>query len=337
MLAILVLTSSTTAIAVASNNHHRLPSSSSLSFVRRRQVSPLLLDYDGTICRGCYYFQCRSDHPRDREGNAIMRRRISYHHHHPCRAFGGGSGAASSMNEKEDKNIGTTRRTAHTTNTTNNEIDLLLHKYGYTSHLVTFTNDELQYKPKIAECYINGSWKLCFIVGLRQSSSSFTATITANDDDNDSSHNKNKNNNNNNGKPPLLEVITMNSFGIFDNNNERKVIDIGQITTIWDQEYVDILLSSIISSSSTDTAATTTATAATTIDILINKLEYYYNIATKSLQNDILPIETTLSSIYNGRVAAIRSSSSSLSNGNGKNNNVNNDNNNNNNNYRRNT
>ena len=53
----------------------------------------------------------------------------------------------------------------------------------------------------------------------------------------------------------------MNNNGKFD--NEKKVIDIGQITTIWDQEYIDTLLSSSISSSIHNTA-TTTATSPST-------------------------------------------------------------------------
>ena len=76
-----------------------------------------------------------------------------------------------------------------------NGMQQILRKYGFGQRLVTLSHN-LSEQPIPCELYENGSWKLCFIVGLKY----------ANDIK----------------KPPLLEVQVLND------DWEEKVVDIGK-------------------------------------------------------------------------------------------------------------
>jgi len=112
-----------------------------------------------------------------------------------------------------------------------------------------------------AEMYEGGSWKMCLILGIKAPSLS------------SSSDNDNK-------KPPLLDVLAMNDDGLLQ---DQKVIDIGQITTIW-HDYNDVCSSS-------------------TPDALAISLQSHFNRAQECLQSNIFPIEKSMQNLYNGRIA----------------------------------
>ncbi|KAL7537503.1 hypothetical protein ACHAXR_007856 [Thalassiosira sp. AJA248-18] len=136
------------------------------------------------------------------------------------------------------------------------ELTRILRRYGFGSRLTTFSNDDLSKLPMPAEMYEGGDWKLCLILSLRPASSSAP---------------------NGNEKPPLLDVLAMNDDGLL---KEKKVVDIGQITTVWSDLH--------------ETEG---------IDALTNSLQTSFNNAQESLQNNIFPVEKAMQNLYNGRIA----------------------------------
>lgn len=85
------------------------------------------------------------------------------------------------------------------------ELARTLRRYGFGGRLVTLTNADLSRRPILAEMYEGGGWKMCLVLGIKPPSSSSP---------------------NGNVKPPLLDVLPMNSDGVFEH---RKVIDIGKL------------------------------------------------------------------------------------------------------------
>ena len=158
------------------------------------------------------------------------------------------------------------------------EIERTLRRCGFASRLVTLDDGALKRRPMIAEIYEGGGWNICLILGWRPPSSS-----SSEDDENV-----------NNVRPPLLEILPMNDDGSFD--GERRVIDIGQVTTLWD-DYFDDVASSFSSSSSSSSSSST-------LDGLMRKVERNFERAKESLRNDVFPLEKTMQTIYNGRVAS---------------------------------
>jgi hypothetical protein len=159
----------------------------------------------------------------------------------------------------------------------NDETSRILRDCGYGRRIVKLTDDELHIAPMIGEAYLDGGWNMCLVVGLRSPPYSSSSRRDYDEDDDD----------NRNDKPPLLEVLLMNEHGMFD--MDRHVIDIGQITTVW-QDFFDANSSS--SSSSYHN-----------LDGLIRKVERGIIMTNESLRNDVLPLERTMQEIYNSRIA----------------------------------
>jgi len=143
------------------------------------------------------------------------------------------------------------------------EIKQTLERYGFGSRLVSLTNTNL---PMIAEMYEGGNLKLCLITGIKSPTST----------------SKTQN------KPPLLTVLVMNEEDSM--LQEEKVIDIGQITTLW--QDINKL---------------------PTIDELNDVIHTNYNQAQETLQSNKLQTENAMQNLYNGRIAnrlSVRPSSS---------------------------
>ena len=83
------------------------------------------------------------------------------------------------------------------------QIKQILQRYGFGSRLVSLTNEDLLERPMLAEMYEGKSLKLCIVTGLKPSAQK----------------------GNENRKPPLLNVLAMNSDGLLQ---DEKVIDIGE-------------------------------------------------------------------------------------------------------------
>ena len=84
------------------------------------------------------------------------------------------------------------------------QIKQILQRYGFGSRLVSLTNEDLLERPMLAEMYEGKSLKLCIVTGLKSPASQ---------------------KGNENSKPPLLNVLAMNSDGLLQ---DEKVIDIGE-------------------------------------------------------------------------------------------------------------
>lgn len=84
------------------------------------------------------------------------------------------------------------------------QIKQILQRYGFGSRLVSLTNEDLLERPMLAEMYEGKSLKLCIVTGLKSPASQ---------------------KGNENRKPPLLNVLAMNSDGLLQ---DEKVIDIGE-------------------------------------------------------------------------------------------------------------
>lgn len=82
----------------------------------------------------------------------------------------------------------------------NNYLERLLHRHGYGHRILTLSSDKL---PVLAEMYDHGQWELCWISGFQLASKTWT--------------------------PPLVDVQVVSK-----NELDRRTVDIGQITTIWD-------------------------------------------------------------------------------------------------------
>jgi len=141
------------------------------------------------------------------------------------------------------------------------EITQTLKRYGFRSRLVSLTNTNL---PMIAEMYEGGNLKLCLITGIKSPTSTSQ------------------------NKPPLLNVLVMNNEdGILQ---EEKVIDIGQITTLW--QDINKL---------------------PTIDELKDVIQTNYKLVQETLQSNKFQTENAMQNLYNGRIAnrlSVRPSSS---------------------------
>ena len=142
--------------------------------------------------------------------------------------------------------------------TNDKSIGEILKKYGFAGRLVTLNHGTLSLQPLPAELYDQGKLRLCLIKGLKLPLSSKTTNI----------------------KPSLLDVLIMDENGLF---SEDKVVDIGQITFIWNDFYKHFH-------------------ASTTVE-LVKTLQCKYDEARITLQNDILPTEKAMQNLYNSRIA----------------------------------
>lgn len=169
--------------------------------------------------------------------------------------------SSSAFLQHPSRSTSTSRQTSALFEKSDGSIQHVLEKYGFSGRLVTLYGDGLSTRPLPAELYDKGTWKLCLIKGLKQPSSSTS------------------NNNNSDIKPPLLEVVIMNDRHIFE---ENKVVDIGQVTTIWN--FCEHF-------STTDGLG------------LIETLQCQHKEATKSLQSNIFASEDAMQNLYNSRIA----------------------------------
>ncbi|KAL7458721.1 hypothetical protein ACHAWC_010357 [Mediolabrus comicus] len=168
--------------------------------------------------------------------------------------------SSSAFLQHPSRSTSTSRQTSALFEKSDGSIQHVLEKYGFSGRLVTLHGDDLSTRPLPAELYDKGTWKLCLIKNIKQSSSSTS-------------------NNNSDIKPPLLEVVIMNERHIFE---ENKVVDIGQVTTIWN--FCEHF-------STSDGLG------------LIETLQCQHKEAIKSLQSNIFATEDAMQNLYNSRIA----------------------------------
>lgn len=140
-------------------------------------------------------------------------------------------------------------------------IQHILKKYGFAGRLVTLHEDGLSKRPLPAELYDEGTWKFCLVTGLKPSSPPSP---------------------NSDIKPPLFEVLII--MGDSDLFGEKKVVDVGQITTIWDDFYESFYCFN-------------------TTDELVAFLQCKHKDALQSLQSNVLATEDAMQNLYNSRIA----------------------------------
>lgn len=168
--------------------------------------------------------------------------------------------SSSAFLQHPSRSTSTSRQTSALFENIDRNIQHVLEKYGFSGRIVTLHGDDLSTRPLPAELYDKGTWKLCLIKGIKQPSPSTS-------------------NNNSHIKPPLLEVVIMNDRHIFE---ENKVVDIGQVTTIWNfGEHF----------STTDGLG------------LIETIQCQHKEAIKSLQSNIFSTEDAMQNLYNSRIA----------------------------------
>jgi len=114
--------------------------------------------------------------------------------------------------EKSRRNFEGTKQ-----NQMDNDLVGVLETCNFGNRIFTFNEDNL---PLVAEVHADGKWQLCVITGLKVTS----AVLSSKQEHDDLS-------------PPLVEVLLIDDK-LDDNNqeigqNNFKVVDVGQITTIW--------------------------------------------------------------------------------------------------------